>query len=81
MKPKLTYFYSPDCSKCSEIKPLVRELESVFDITYVNSYENEMLVESNNINWVPAFILEDKNGKHKFEGKTEITKFLKKVIL
>ena len=80
MKPKLTYFYSPECNKCTELKPVVKEMEQLFDVTYVNTYENDLLVESNNIQWVPAFIIEDKTGKHKFEGKNEIISFLKKVI-
>ena len=80
MKPKLTYFYSPECPKCQDLKPVIEELKQLFEITVVNTYENDLLVESNDIEWVPTFILEDKNGQHKFEGATEITKFLKKVI-
>ena len=52
----------------------------LFEITSINTYEEVVLVESLNIQWVPTFILEDKNGKHKFEGVKEITKFLQKVI-
>lgn len=81
MKPKLIYFYNPECPKCHELKPVVEELKQLFDITPVNTYENNVLVESCKIDYVPAFVLEDKNGKHKFEGTKEITEFLKKVIL
>ena len=80
MKPKLTYFYSPECHKCKELKPVVKEMEQLFDVVYINTYENDLLVESNNVEWVPTFMLEDKEGKHKFEGTKEITEFLKKVI-
>ena len=80
MKPKLTYFYTPSCPKCNDLKPVMKDMEQLFEITYINTYENELLVESNNIEWVPTFILEDKNGKHKFEGGKEISQFLKKVI-
>lgn len=80
MKPKLTYFYTNECPKCQELKPLVKEMELVFEVTYVNTYEEELITESNNIQWVPSFILEDKDGKHKFEGKNEIINFLQKVI-
>ena len=80
MKPQLKYFYNPECPKCKELKPVIEELKQLFEITVVNTYENDLLVESNDIEWVPTFILEDKNGQHKLEGATEITKFLKKVI-
>ena len=80
MKPKLTYFYNPDCPKCAELKPVVKEMEQLFEVIYVNTYEEDLITESNNIQWVPAFILEDKTGKHKFEGKNEIVSFLQKVI-
>ena len=56
-------------------------MEWVFEVTYVNTYEDELITESNNIQWVPSFILEDKDGKHVFEGKNEILNFLQKVIL
>lgn len=80
MKPKLTYFYNPDCPKCAELKPVVKEMEQLFEVTYINTHEEDLITESNNIQWVPAFILEDKTGKHKFEGKNEIVSFLQKVI-
>jgi hypothetical protein len=56
-------------------------MEWVFEVTYVNTHEDELITESNNIQWVPSFILEDKDGKHRFEGKNEILSFLQKVIL
>ena len=74
MKPKLTYFYTNQCPKCQELK-------QIFELTSVNTYEEDMLVESLDVKWVPTFMLEDQNGKHKFEGVKEITEFLKKVIL
>jgi thiol-disulfide isomerase/thioredoxin len=80
-KPKLIYFYTNECPKCQDLNPIVKELSEGFDITYVNTYENYPLVESHNIEWVPTFVLEDKNGKHKFEGMKEITQFIKKVII
>ena len=80
MKPKLTYFHTSSCPKCQDLKPFVKELEQLFEISYVNTHEEDLLTESNNIQWVPAFVLEDKTGKHKFEGKNEIVSFLQKVI-
>ena len=80
MKPQLKYFYNPECPKCKELKPVIEELKQLFEITSINTYEEGVLVESLDIKWVPTFILEDKNGKHKFEGIKEITKFLQKVI-
>ena len=80
MQPKITYFYTPECPKCQELSPLIKELEQLFEITYVNTYEDDLITESNNIEWVPTFVLEDKNGKHKFEGAKQITEFLKKIV-
>ena len=80
MKPKIIYFYNPECPKCKELKPIIEELKTFFEITSVNTYENDLLVESNQIEYVPTFILEDKNGKHKFEGGKEIINFIQKVI-
>lgn len=81
MKPQLKYFYNPECPKCKELNPVVEELKQLFEITSINTYEEDLLVESLDVKWVPTFILEDKNGQHKFEGVKEITKFLQKVIL
>jgi thiol-disulfide isomerase/thioredoxin len=80
MKPKLTYFYTNECPKCQELKPVVKEMEQLFEVIYINTYEEDLITESNNIQWVPAFILEDKTGKHKFEGTTEIKEFLQKIV-
>jgi thiol-disulfide isomerase/thioredoxin len=80
MKQKLTYFYTNECPKCQDLSPVIKELENFFDINYVNTHENISLVESYDIEWVPSFVLEDKNGKHKFEGIKEITTFIKKII-
>jgi thiol-disulfide isomerase/thioredoxin len=81
MKPKLTYFHTSSCPKCQDLKPFVKELEQLFEISYVNTHENELITEQNDIMWVPAFVLEDSTGKHKFEGATEIKEFLQKIIL
>ena len=80
MKPQLKYFYNPECPKCKELKPVIEELKQLFEIISINTYEEGVLVESLNIQWVPTFILEDKTGQHKFEGVKEITKFIQKVI-
>jgi thiol-disulfide isomerase/thioredoxin len=80
MKQKLTYFYTNECPKCQDLNPVIKELENFFDISYVNTHESISLVESYDIEWVPTFVLEDKNGKHKFEGIKEITTFIKKII-
>jgi predicted DsbA family dithiol-disulfide isomerase len=46
----------------------------------VNTYEEELITESYDIEWVPTLVIEDKNGKHKFEGVDEIKDTLKKLI-
>jgi thiol-disulfide isomerase/thioredoxin len=81
MKPKLTYFYTNECPKCQELKPVIKEIEQLFEVVYINTHENEILTESNNVLWVPTFMLEDQNGKYKIEGIKEITKFLKELVL
>ena len=47
----------------------------------VNTYEEELITESFKIEWVPTLVIEDKNGKHKFEGVKEIKEVLKKLVL
>ena len=49
MKPKLTYFHTSSCPKCQDLKPFVKELEQLFEISYVNTHENELITEENNI--------------------------------
>jgi len=79
MKPKLTYFHTSSCPKCQELKPFVKEMEQLFEVIYVNTYEEDLITESNNIQYVPAFVLE-KNGKHLFEGVDEVKDVLKKLV-
>jgi hypothetical protein len=38
-------------------------------------------MEENTVNWVPTIIIEDNNGKHKFEGPKEVKEVLKKLVL
>ena len=47
----------------------------------VNTYEDELITEAYNVMWVPALVIEDKNGKHMFEGVDEIKDVLKKIVL
>ena len=80
MKPKLTFFYTNECGKCADLKPLIFEMSQHISIGLVNTHEDDLLTESHKVQWVPTLVLEDKTGKHKFEGKNEIVSFLQKVI-
>ena len=46
----------------------------------MNTHENDLLTESNNVQWVPTLVIEDQTGKHKFEGPQEIKKVLYEII-
>lgn len=79
MKPQLTFFYTDECGKCINLKPIISEFKNKLGIKMVNTYEDELITESFNIEWVPTLVIEDKNGKHKFEGVDEIKDVLKKL--
>ena len=38
-------------------------------------------MEENTINWVPTLVIEDENGKHRFEGPSEVKEVLRKLVL
>jgi len=78
----ITFFYTDECGKCAELKPLINELKKHLDVKMVNTYEDEELItESYNVMWVPALVIEDKNGKHKFEGLEEIKEVFRQLVL
>jgi hypothetical protein len=80
MKPKLTFFYTNECGKCADLKPLIFEMSQHISIGLVNTYEDDLLTESNGVQWVPTLVIEDENGKHKFEGPQEIKKVLYEIV-
>ena len=80
MKQKLTFFYTDECPKCKELKPVMNELKQVFDITYVNTHKDELLTEINGVEFVPTIIIENKLGEHTMVGNNEIAKFLHEII-
>ena len=47
----------------------------------VNTYEEELITEAYDVMWVPTLIVEDKTGKHKFEGVEEIKEVFRKLVL
>jgi thiol-disulfide isomerase/thioredoxin len=80
MKPKLTFFYTNECGKCADLKPIINEFAQHLNIQQVNTYEDDLLTESNGVQWVPTLVIEDQNGKHKFEGPQEIKKVLYEIV-
>ena len=77
----ITFFYTNECGKCAELKPIVTEFSKHLGVKMVNTYEEELITESYNVMWVPTLVIEDKNGKHMFEGVDEIKNVLKKIVL
>jgi thiol-disulfide isomerase/thioredoxin len=77
----ITFFYTDECKKCAELKPVITELSKNLGIKMVNTYEDELITESYKVVWVPTLVIEDKNGQHKFEGVNEIKDVLKKIVL
>jgi len=80
MKPKLTFFYTNECGKCADLKPIIFEISQHTSIGLVNTYENDLLTEVNGVQFVPTLVIEDENGKHKFEGPQEIKKVLYEIV-
>jgi thiol-disulfide isomerase/thioredoxin len=80
MKPKLTFFYTNECGKCADLKPIIFEISQHTSIGLVNTYENDLLTEANGVQFVPTLVIEDENGKHKFEGPQEIKKVLYEIV-
>lgn len=76
----ITFFYNDECSKCAELKPIVTEFNKHLGIKMVNTYEEDLITESYNIEWVPTLVIEDKNGKHLFEGVDDVKDVLKKLV-
>jgi len=77
----ITFFYTDECKKCAELKPIITEFSKNLGIKMVNTYEEELITESYDVMWVPTLVIEDKNGQHKFEGIEEIKDVLKKIVL
>lgn len=77
----ITFFYNDECGKCADLKPLMLEFNKNLGIKMVNTHEEEIITENYDVQWVPTLVIEDQNGKHKFEGPEEIKEVLKKLIL
>ena len=76
----ITFFYTDECGKCAELKPTISEFNNALGIKMINTYEEELITESYDIEWVPTLVIEDQNGKHKFEGVDEIKEVLRKLV-
>ena len=42
----ITYFYTNECGKCAELKPLMTTFSQVSGVKMVNTHEDEILTES-----------------------------------
>jgi thiol-disulfide isomerase/thioredoxin len=80
MKPQITFFYTNECGKCADLKPIINEFSQHLNIQMVNTYEDDLITEANGVQWVPTLVIEDQNGKHKFEGPKEIKKVLYEIV-
>jgi len=80
MKPKLLLFYNTDCHHCMKMRPFMSELQQSLGIKLVNTYEDHLITENYNVDFVPTLVIEDQNGKHKFEGPNEIKKVLYELV-
>jgi thiol-disulfide isomerase/thioredoxin len=80
MKSTITYFYGQGCGVCRSIQPLIDEVKEPLNLKIVNTYEDTLLTEQYDIEYIPALVIEDENGVHHFEGAYEIKKVLKKIL-
>ena len=76
----ITFFYTNECGKCADLKPIISEFSNVLGIKMVNTHEDELLIEAYDVQWVPTLVIEDVNGKHMFEGVDEIKEVLNKLV-
>lgn len=81
MTPKFTYFYHKGCHQCRDLAPLINEFKTPLNIEMVDTYSDNILLEEVQVNWVPTLMIEDKNGKHLFEGPKEVKEVLRKLVL
>lgn len=77
----ITFFYNDECRKCAELKPIMTEFSKHLGIKMIDTYEEDLITESYNVEWVPTLAIEDENGKHLFEGVDEIKDVLRKLTL
>jgi hypothetical protein len=50
----ITYFYTNECSKCAELKPLMTTFSQVSGVKMVNTHEDEILTESPDLIFVAS---------------------------
>jgi thiol-disulfide isomerase/thioredoxin len=81
MKPTITYFYGQGCGACRSIQHIIDEVKTPLQMELVNTYENNILTEQYEVEYIPTLVIEDENGKHHFEGPYEIKKVLKQLVL
>lgn len=81
MKPTITYFYGKGCGACRSLQPLINEVKEPLQMNLVNTYEDSILTEQFEVEYIPTLVIEDENGKHHFEGPYEIKKVLKQLVL
>jgi len=81
MKPTITYFYGKGCGACRSIQKLIDEVKEPLQLEMVNTYEDTVLTEQFEVEFIPALVIEDENGKHHFEGPREIKEVLKQLVL
>ncbi len=77
----IIFFYTNECKKCAELKPIIEEFSKDLGIKMVNTYEETLITENYNVIWVPTLVIEDESGKYNFEGVNEIKDVLKKIVL
>jgi thiol-disulfide isomerase/thioredoxin len=81
MKPTLTYFYGQGCGSCRSIQNIIDEVKEPLNLKLVNTYENDVLTEQFEVEFIPTLVIEDENGKHLFEGPKQIKEVINKLIL
>ena len=79
---KITFIYAYEKGEIwSTPLSIINEFKTPLNINLVDTYSDSILMEENTVNWVPTLVIEDKNGKHKFEGPNEVKEVLRKLVL
>lgn len=83
LSPVVLYFYSPTCSTCHTVKPLVEELQTEYnlDIIWVSKKENEPLFELYHVEYYPAlYINTDSEVLLEFDENDSLTRIYEQIL-
>lgn len=83
MSPIILYFYSPTCSTCHTVKPLLEELQAEYDvdIIWVSKKENKPIFELYHVVFYPAvYVYIDSEVFIEFDENDSLTRIYSQIL-